>query len=443
MQFIILSYIYSKKPILTPVTDDWLYLGLGTHETPLFRVDSFELINGHQQVLVKTLVWLIGYLPGLYFSHIWNLNALLALTGIYLVISSQLFLLSRKVSYLQVLILVIILCNFKPLYLYMSFTGTGLCLTLFFYGIYCYADARLMNRNSQIVKVVCAFLAPFATGFGVSLAIAYIIETIAARRFNISTTSHWKTTMKVFIAFIGIVISSILPVFLNLENSRSPGNGNFKLGNLFDFFENPLKVVYFIFGLLGSALTPSSRFDPWLPLLVGAVLSCILLWNLACIFTLKNFIRAVLLNKNPILGGLVFLLLLLIFRGLGSESSLDESTAPRYVMGTSLLLIGFVFLILASKHRPKRVQVPFALLLVFMTLSLSGLKSGLEWLSVRNIQTETVRACLHSEKLEISPCLNAFKAIEEGESSNQDNATDLRSLTEYLKKKGEVHFSKQ
>ena len=95
-QFIFLTKEFLSNPIRTPVTDDWLYLNIGAHKTSLINIDSFELINGHQQFLVKSLVWFLGLLPGLYFSYVWYLNATLAFLGIYLLMSSQITLLQKR-----------------------------------------------------------------------------------------------------------------------------------------------------------------------------------------------------------------------------------------------------------------------------------------------------------------------------------------------------------
>jgi len=431
-QFIFLTKEFLSNPIRTPVTDDWLYLNIGAHRTNLLTVDSFELINGHQQVLVKFLVWLLGLLPGLYFSYVWYLNATLAFLGIYLLISSQIMLLRKKINLLQVLILVIILCNFKPLYLYMSVTGTGLCLTMLFFGIYYYASNKFSVKNARIVKTICAFIAPFATGFGISLAGAHLIELFYSWSKNYSFKISKKKISDILITFVGLTISYILPTFYNILNLRSPENSTSKLSNIFDLIRNPIRDVFFIFGLLGSTVTPSSQFDPLVAVIAGALIIILITWNLSLLFSLRRFINKVLINQTPLLGALIFILMLVVFRGSSEQGSLNEAVAPRYVMGTSLLIFSLFVFILEKQNKKYDCRVLLAILSLVLSCSLSGLKTGLEWLSVRSLQTSELRACLESKTVNPVNCMQFAKPIEEGDSSDAATIKDLKELSTYL-----------
>ena len=423
--------MHLENPIRTPVTDDWLYLPIGTHETSLLRIDSFELINGHQQFLVKFIVWLVGFLPGVYYSYIWFVNATLAFLGIYLIISSQIYLLEKRNSLGQILIFVLILCNFKPLYLYMSITGTGLCLTMLFFGIYYYAANKMSDRGASFIKMVCVFLAPFATGFGISLAIAYLIETIFYRRVKPTLRVHQIISMSM-VPISGLAISYLLPTFFNILNPRSSEDGASKFNNIFELIRHPLRVLFFVFGLLGSTLTPSSQFDPLLPVFIGSIIFLLVSWNLLISYTFKIFMQDVLSNKTPLLGAWIFVLMLVVFRGLGEQGTLSESVAPRYVMGTSLLVLGLVIFILKRQNESLKPRLQLQALLIVLLCSVSGLKTGLEWLSVRSQQTTTLRSCLEIEIVNPVKCLGALKSIEEGESNDLSSGQDLRKLSVYL-----------
>jgi hypothetical protein len=434
VQFIFLTNEFSRNPIRTPVTDDWLYLNIGAHRATLLSVDSFELINGHQQVLVKSLVWVLGFLPGLYFSYVWYLNVALAFLGIYLLIGSQNILLRNKMRLLHVLICVITLCNFKPLYLYMSVTGTGLCLTMLFFGIYYYASNKFSVKNARIVKTICAFLAPFATGFGISLAGAHLIELFYSwsqkNSFNISK----RKIFDILIIFTGLTISYILPTFYNILNSRSPESSTSKLSDIFDLIWNPMRGVLFIFGLLGATVTPSSRFDPMVAIFAGVLIVMLISWNLFLLFSLRGFISKVLMNQTPLLGALIFMLMLVVFRGSSEQGSLSEAVVPRYVMGTSLTIFSLFVLILEKQNTINNAHIPLTILSLVLVCSLSGLKTGLEWLSVRNLQTSELRACLDSQTVNNLDCIQVAQPIKEGESSDADTLKDLEDLSKYLTK---------
>lgn len=431
-QFIFLTKEFLSNPIRTPVTDDWLYLNIGAHKTSLINIDSFELINGHQQFLVKSLVWFLGLLPGLYFSYVWYLNATLAFLGIYLLMSSQITLLQKRINLRHVLILVAILCNFKPLYLYMSVTGTGLCLTMLFFGIYYYASNKFSLRIARVVRTICAFLAPFATGFGISLAGAHLIGLFYSWSQNESFKISKKKVLDILIPLVGLTISYILPTLYNILNSRSPENSTSKLNDIFDLIRNPIRAVFFIFGLLGSTVTPSSQFDPLVAVFAGAIIFVLITWNLHLLISFREFTNKVLINQTPLLAALIFILMLVVFRGSSERGYLNEAVAPRYVMGTSLLIFSFFILILERQNKKFHFRVLFATLSLVLVCSLSGLKTGLEWLSVRNLQTSSLWACLESQTTNPVNCLQVAKPIEEGDSNDEATSKDLKDLSTYL-----------
>jgi hypothetical protein len=432
IQFCLLTFLYLRNPIKTPITDDWLYLGIGTHQSPLLRVESFELINGHQQFLVKFLVWLVGFLPGMYISYIWYLNAILAFSGIYLMISSQIVQDQKKNLTMQIVLLVVILCNFKPLYLYMSVTGTGLCLTMLIFGTYYFASNKLHGARSNTLKTICAFLAPFATGFGISLTVAHVIELFFSGQLRISFKSCMRSIKRAVTPLFGFALAYLLPTVFGVLNPRSPENGSTKLSNILDLIQNPLKALLFFLGLLGSTLMPSSRFDPTLAVLVGSLLITLIILNFLLLYSLKGLVHAIISNKTPFLAAMVFVLMLIVFRGLGELGSVSESVAPRYVMGTSLLVFGAVVLILERQNSRLKEKVSFYSLGIVLLCSITGIKTGSEWLSVRSPQTTALYSCLQIEKIQPVNCLVYYAPIEEGESDYQSSKDDLTIFSQYL-----------
>jgi hypothetical protein len=292
----------------------------------------------------------------------------------------------------------------------------------------------MSDSRSRVVKVLCAFLAPFATGFGISLAVAYLIEISVSTWRNRSFKSFKWIILEALTPFLGLTLSYILPTIYSVLNSRSPENGTSKLGNIMDLVKYPIRVIYFILGLLGSTITPSSHFDPWLPVLAGSVVSTLFLWNIALTNSFIGFIKTALLNRTPFLGGLIFVSMLVVFRGLGQDGTLNESVAPRYVMGTSLLVFGLVVLIFKDEKSSSKLRFPLSLLLILLLCSLSGFKTGLEWLSVRSSQTTILRSCLESEGTKSKNCFHLIRPIEEGDSNKNANLRDLQDLSQYLQR---------
>jgi len=229
-----------------------------------------------------------------------------------------------------------------------------------------------------------------------------------------------------------LTISYILPTIFNIFNPRSPENSSSKLTNIFDLIKHPARAILFIFGLIGSALTPSSKFDSWLPVILGALVFVLIFWIFLLAFTLNQFTQIIRLNKTPFLGALIFVFMLVFFRGLGEKGSLNEAVAPRYVMGTSLLIASFLVLILERENAKFKVRVPLSILLVVLACSLSGLKTGLEWLSVRSLQTTALYSCIESHGATPDSCLNVARPIEEGDSSDEATSSDLKELSKYL-----------
>ena len=430
--FVVLTCLYITNPIRTPVTDDWLYLAIGSHDISIFRQDSLELINGHQQILVKIVVWILGFIPGLYYSYIWVVNSSFAFLGIYLLIISQINFWGKKTSFSRIIILVMILCNFKPLYLYMSFTGTGLCLTLFFIGIYYYAGSKSPTKKFKCMQDCCAFLAPFATGFGISLAIAHLVQLFFQMKRGFSLKSSKYGAIRFLLIGFSLMFAYVLPLVYKITNPRSPGDGATRIDNIIQLIIDPISSIRFVSGLLGSALVPSSRFEPWLPITLGVILLALIVFTFYHYFTLRTFFQTILLNGTPFIAAASFILMLLVFRGLGSEGSVNESLAPRYVMGTSLLLFSLACLLFQVTDSIRKLHYVPSILIFLMMFSASGVKTGLEWLSVRSQQTVSLYSCLETRPLIVEDCLYFAWPIREGESSKQVTLIDLRKFSAYL-----------
>ena len=143
---------------------------------------------------------------------------------------------------------------------------------------------------------------------------------------------------------------------------------------------------------MGNIFVPSSRLDPGAPLIAG------LLFVLATILFLKktnflNILDGVLTNRSCLLAGIIYILLTLIARGVPSEQGYASATAPRYICGTFLFTVGI--LVILSKYSNNKTNLKFFYSLVRFAVLFSGVKTGIEWLSVRRSQTFELAQCLN------------------------------------------------
>jgi hypothetical protein len=166
--------------------------------------------------------------------------------------------------------------------------------------------------------------------------------------------------------------------------------------------------------------------------IAGALIFVLITWNLAVVFNLRKFTIQILKNQTPSLGALIFILMLVVFRGLNDQGSLNEAVASRYVMGTSLLIFGLFVLILEKQNKKFKVRIAFMIICLVLVCSVSGLKTGLEWLSVRSLQTTALRACLENPIVNPVDCLQVAESVEEGGSNDEATNKDLEDLSVYL-----------
>jgi hypothetical protein len=93
--------------------------------------------------------------------------------------------------------------------------------------------------------------------------------------------------------------------------------------------------------------------------------------------------------------GLVFILMTLIARGTDSSLGYTSAIATRYITGSFVFTLGV--LVIISKvvdGKFKTFMISWSLWLVIICVLFSGLKTGLEWHSVRRSQTSVLAGCL-------------------------------------------------
>jgi len=424
-----LVFLTINFPIKVPITDDWLYLSQGARAFEEKPGTYLELITGHQQVLVKLLVLCVSYLPGNYVQNLTLVNIFLASIGLFLLFFSQFRGNEKRFGKCAILIAIVDLCNLKSMYIYMSATGVGLTLAILLIGIYYLGKNSESLRNSRTLVLTSLFLSPFTTGLGLVIPMSHLLSvalTIAKEK-NIR-----KYSLDILISTSGMAIAYLLPTLLRNLNSRSGDNSVSDLDSYLSLLMNPIKSTIFLFGLIGNPIFPSSRFDPVPQISIGIIVTVIF----AC-FLIKNRPRQLFFtlaqNQNPLLSGIMFLALIISFRG---EKSIEESTAPRYVIGSVLFLFGAYVYILKSKSASNSKilhKLAFAFAFI-MLLSLSGIKTGTEWLILRSNQSEALYTCIRNKELAVEKCVNIGSELREEGTSDVDFLADLRKLRLYIEK---------
>jgi hypothetical protein len=135
------------------------------------------------------------------------------------------------------------------------------------------------------------------------------------------------------------------------------------------------------------------------------------------------------------LGGLVFISILFLFRYSGDLSDIQTVAAPRYVSGSLIFIIGVLGLI-QKVGTNRKIVTSFLLITCSLTL-VSGLKTGIEWHSTRYKQSQTLIECakakdsLNTKFVEGQPCFTL--AYENSMSPSKDYfKLELRKFVEII-----------
>ena len=432
---VFLIYLSRKFPIQIPITDDWLYLELGSHQSSIFSNSLFELVGGHQQVLTKITVWLVGFMPGNYIQNLVIFNIFFALSGFYFLLVSQLKTKPRSKTSLVTIVAVIMLFNLKPLYLYFSATGLGLCQCVFLFGIYFYARSIKESRKSNLLIVLALFLAPFSTGMGLALPIAHTLYITYKLLRNTNNFGRQDFRIAIIIC-VSIFISYVIPTYLGNINVRTPLSKVNNFSNLLVIFENPLYFFTFLITLVGNPLVPSSRFDPILPFALGVIVLMIFIFLVIRGIGFSKLLHTIMSNKNPFLTGFVFISIIASFRGTNQFMSVNTA-APRFVFGSIFLLLGMFVMVaenysFAQKQQDKVLPLLFILI---MSFSLAGIKTGAEWLNVRSSQSKEIYACIIAPEFSVNQCMSVADVIRETDSKDKDLENDVNLLRIYFEKR--------
>lgn len=391
---LVILYFEVFKKLNFPITDDWLYIPWGSHQVSPGNISDFELVAGHQQIITKYTIWLLGFAPKFYLPYVGFLNFVFAVSGYLMLIASSLKYINKKISFVYLLCFFIITFSFKPFYMYMTATGLGPMQAIFLIGSYYYLKNVYKKKFSNWCLIFVIFLSPFTTGLGMIVPMVEIIENlfVLIRKKYISKINFVRSV----IAVIGLTIACAWPLMTENIDVRAKYGERGIVENIFGALSNPLGACKFIAALIGNIFTPSSRYDPYLPVFIGSLFLIFMMF-----FSFRkidrNDFEDIFLNRNSILGGLCFTLLLVLNRYGGVNSEIIGATAPRYVTGCIVLIIGIVSLLI-KKNYASRFFIS-CLALFCSLIIVSGMKTGLEWQRIRYSQISNIVECIKADSL--------------------------------------------
>ena len=386
-------YLVFYKPILFPFADDWLIIGWSLREYDLFDLQSIQLINGHQYFLSKALLQLIGLISAGNIQLISLTSIVLGFIGLIFLVQSQVIFLGNKANIVFLISILVIAASYKQMQNFFMPISNGWMLGIFFIGVYYWLKQKQDFYAKKYLVATTIVLAPLTIGLGIILPVLELIEVIYIlfkNRINITLLKNQALSL--------VVSASSIAFFLSIPFLKmGDGNGftaDKNLSNVFNIIKHPDGSILYMLTLIGNIFVPASRFEPALPILAGSLFvfaTILLLW--------QNFLKIevddILLNKNCVLGGVIFIVILFLFRYSGTDSDIQMVAAPRYVTGSLIFIIGILGIIQKVGNN-SRLIVVFLLVTSSLTLA-SGLKTGLEWHSTRHTQSQTLIDCANTK----------------------------------------------
>ena len=370
-----------------------------------------ELVNGHQVIVYKLM------LNSLSFVSAGNLQIISIAAIVFSFFGSVLLLLSQIKSinsnHIIIPTTIILVCNYKQMQNYFTIISAQWMVGIFVIGLYYWLKQLDKNRFRQTLIILCCFIGPMVTGLGLILPIIEMIENICVRIFKLSNEEDKKYLSANFLFNLFILISyTMLILFYREEVSGSKKSlDSFFLMN---FILNPIESISFLFTIVGSVFVPSSRYDFILPSIAGAVFIFIMM-VLIYLNWERVDLRDIYLNKNCLMGGVVYIILLFAFRFEDSAESVLSSNlivaAPRYVSGSLIFILGILALV-AKIIKNDEIIFKTLCLILMISILFSGLKTGIEWHSTRFKQSQEVIKCIAlrdtTHSVFTSPC---FKVV--------------------------------
>ena len=422
--FFVPIYLIVFKPILFPFADDWLIIGWASGQESLSVSGLLQTVNGHQVIMSKLLLHSLGMVNTFNIQVISIASFVLGSCGISLLVYSQLHQIGKRVSFVVMVTCLIIGSNYKQMQNFFMPICNGWMLAIFFIGIFYFIKQLETTRVRSLIMSSCILLAPMSIGLGVILPITQLIENLyyvmrsqKKRYFDLVVTS--------VASVISLAVIAVYKKFGNQDISGSPQS--LDMLSFIKPLTHPIDALKFFMTLIGSVFVPSSRYDPVLPIVAGIIFSTILIFLCARNYKSLN-VSDFLSNRSSLMGGLIYAASLYLFRYTDENNGLIGIAAPRYVTGTIILVLACTVLIAKCSSRNRHLNLIFVFFSVCVLLS--GLKTGLEWHSVRFSQSQEIMQCVNTKEFKFEG--SCYRLAKESSMTPSSNFFDLE-LKKFIK----------
>ena len=380
------------KPIKFPFADDWLIVSWNSRNQDVFSSDVFQTINGHQVALSKVLLKILSEVSQYNLQLISLSSFALGAIGITLLVKSQIKMSKSGAGLAYAATCLVFAFSNKQMQNFFMPICNGWMLALFWIGIYYHLKQGFSSRKKKLGILATSVLAPMSIGLGVIIPLAEILQ----KAYEFLTARKTFRNSFRFITYSSIYVAIISTIFIFRKISDLNANSNSSLPiheNILRVIKNPIDSLYFTVSLVGNVFVPASRFDSVLPLAFGLLAITLFLFIMRKSFN-RKLMDSVFLNQNSVLAGVLFVIILLLFR-FESYAPGVAAAAPRYVTGSVILIVGMVSLVQRQGEVTKLLSI--ILVTIVAISALSGIKTGLEWHSVRYNQSKLLMKCVKNE----------------------------------------------
>ena len=408
LAYIILTplFLIIFKPIKFPFADDWLIVSWNSHNQKVFSSEVFQTINGHQVAFSKILLKILSEITEYNLQLISLSSFTLGAIGITLLVKSQIKMSKSGAGLAYAATCIVFAFSNKQMQNFFMPICNGWMLAIFWIGIYYHLKQGFPSRKKKFGILAMSVLAPMSIGLGVIIPLAEILQKI----YEFLTEHKTFRNSFRFISYssIYVAIISTIYVFRKISDlNANPTSSQPIHENMLRVIKNPIDSLYFAITLVGNVFVPASRFDSILPLAFGMLAILLFLFTMRSSFN-RKLLDSIFQNQNSVLAGVLFVLVLLLFR-FESDAPGVAAAAPRYVTGSIILIVGMVSLVQRQGEITKSLSI--ILITIVAMSALSGIKTGLEWHSVRYNQSKLLMKCVQNDNFTATnPCMKIAKS---------------------------------
>ena len=378
------------RPVNFLFADDWLLLDYLIPDKKISFFQFFQLINGHNVLTTKlSLVFLTQIFGAKTLIAFALVNVFVAYISSILIL--RLLTIGKNSLHLMILTGSIFFFNFKQLQNYNMIISAHFLHSLLCIAIY----LTLKNSGKEKWRWIPLLVAPFTGGFGITV--------VMLEGYEVFRRLYADKRIRNFLHLFSCVTILFLAYGINLLSgnvlNNTPQQGF--LSNIYSGLLHPWYFPSYILSIFGTPFTPSSKYMSLLSQILGAIV-------IVLFYRVRNTIGGNTVIRQVVSIVVIASLLFTLSGYDGTSLSLQNAYSNRYTTSTMLLIIALAAGIMnTSGMHYKRIT-----LLVMITLSLtSGLKSGSEWVSLRNHQSQILlRDCRSSLQIDKETCFAMSKS---------------------------------